>query len=182
MAAAPVRDRRRARVPAHRRLGIGPRQRAPRRASRSGPSTSDRATQPSLTTPGGATILVDGGPERDQVATELAALGIKRLDMVVATHPHADHIAGLPSVLARIPVGVLLHRAARRSSPAAGRLDRAIADEGVPEVQNPRAGDVFRLGDPPLGRVVARPVLDGYGVRREQRLIVILLSSTGHVS
>jgi competence protein ComEC len=99
-----------------------------------------------LTTPEGAAVLVDGGPERDQVATELSALGIKRLDIVVASHPHADHIVGLPSVLARVPVGLLLQPGCEeRPSPLQADLDRAIADEGV-EVRNPRAGDTFWLG------------------------------------
>ena len=52
-----------------------------------------------VTSPAGATVLVDGGPDDDQVATELAALGVKRLDVVVASHPHADHVIGLPNVL-----------------------------------------------------------------------------------
>jgi len=100
-----------------------------------------------LTTPEGASVLVDGGPERDQVATEISALGIKRLDIVVASHPHADHIVGLPSVLARMPVGLLLQPGCEREqpSPLQADLDRAIDDEGV-EVRNPRAGDTFWLG------------------------------------
>jgi len=100
-----------------------------------------------LTTPEGAAVLVDGGPERDQVATELSALGIKRLDIVVASHPHADHIVGLPSVLARLPVGLLLQPGCEEEgpSPLQSDLDRAIADEDV-EVRNPRAGDTFWLG------------------------------------
>jgi beta-lactamase superfamily II metal-dependent hydrolase len=28
--------------------------------------------------------------------------------MSVASHPHADHIVGLPAVLARVPVGLVL--------------------------------------------------------------------------
>jgi competence protein ComEC len=99
-----------------------------------------------LTTPEGAAVLVDGGPERDQVATELSALGVKRLDIVVASHPHADHIVGLPSVLARVRVGLLLQPGCEgRPSPLQADLDRAIADEGV-EVRNPRTGDTFWLG------------------------------------
>ena len=100
-----------------------------------------------LTTPEGATVLVDGGPERDQVATELSALRIKRLDIVVASHPHADHIIGLPSVLARMPVGLLLEPGCEdeQPSPLQADLDRAIADEDV-EVRNPRAGATFWLG------------------------------------
>lgn len=99
-----------------------------------------------ITSPGGASILVDGGPEEEQVATELAALGVKRLDVLVASHPHADHIVGLPAVLARIPVGLVLQPGCQDGSPQQAALDAAIADEHVPE-QNPRAGDILQVGD-----------------------------------
>ena len=99
-----------------------------------------------VTSPSGATILVDGGPDEQQVATELAALGVKRLDVVVASHPHADHIIGLPDVLARIPVGLVLEPGCPDASSIHADLERAIEDEGLEE-QNPRAGATYTVGD-----------------------------------
>jgi competence protein ComEC len=99
-----------------------------------------------VTSPSGAVILIDGGPDEEQVATELAALGVKRLDVVVASHPHADHIIGLPDVLARIPVGLVLEPGCPDASSIHADLERAIRDEGVEE-QNPRAGASYIVGD-----------------------------------
>ena len=99
-----------------------------------------------VTSPAGATILVDGGPDDAQVATELAALGVKRLDVVVASHPHADHVVGLPAVLARFPVAVLLEPGCPSDSPDARALAEAIAAEHVP-VRHPRAGETLEVGD-----------------------------------
>jgi len=99
-----------------------------------------------LTSPGGVAILVDGGPDPAQVATELAALGVKRLDLVIASHPHADHVVGLPAVLARFPVGLLLEPGCRDDSPDGAALHEAAAAEHL-TVRHPRAGDVLRVGD-----------------------------------
>jgi competence protein ComEC len=99
-----------------------------------------------VTTPAGATVLVDGGPDEDQVATELSALGVKRLDVVVASHPHADHVVGIPSVLARFQVGVVLQPGCPSTSGLQVDVDRAIADERI-DVRTPWAGESFVVGD-----------------------------------
>jgi competence protein ComEC len=99
-----------------------------------------------IQTPEGSNVLVDGGPKPDEVATELAALGVKRLDVLVATHAHADHVIGLPAVLARFPAALVLEPGCPvEGAPFQDDLDRAIADEHVP-VEYPRAGDVYAVG------------------------------------
>jgi competence protein ComEC len=49
-------------------------------------------------------MLIDAGDRFSPVSNYLASLGIEEIDIVVATHPHADHIAGLVSVLRRFEV------------------------------------------------------------------------------
>ena len=96
--------------------------------------------------PGGATLLIDGGPDPEQVATKLAALGVHRLDVLVATHPHADHVAGLPAVLARVPVGVVLDPGCYGPSPFYAAFLSAVSASGDP-VRHPRAGETIRVAD-----------------------------------
>ena len=99
-----------------------------------------------LTSPGGVTMLVDGGPDPAQVATELVALGIKRLDLVVASHPHADHVIGLPAILGRIPVGLMVEPGCRDESPDGAVLREAATSEHV-AVRHPRAGETMTVRD-----------------------------------
>ena len=61
-------------------------------------------------TPNGNQVLIDGGPD-NKVLQELAKVipfYDREIDMVVATHPHADHIAGLIGVLERYDVKNIL--------------------------------------------------------------------------
>lgn len=65
--------------------------------------------------PDGTTVLVDAGgnpsgqwdPGQQRVVPYLREAGVKRLDLVVATHPHPDHLAGLGAVLGAFQVGEL---------------------------------------------------------------------------
>ena len=54
-------------------------------------------------TPEGQTALIDAGPGVDLTGA-LSALGVDSLALVVASHPHADHIGGMAGVLDAIPV------------------------------------------------------------------------------
>jgi len=96
--------------------------------------------------PAGATVLVDGGPDPGVVATKLSALGVRRIDVLVASHAHADHVAGLPAVLARVAVGLVLEPGCPDEAPDYAELLDALGDEGI-SVAHPRAGDSFAVGD-----------------------------------
>ena len=49
-------------------------------------------------------ILVDGGPRSANVGGYLQGVGIQDIDLVVATHPDADHVGGLIDVLVQYPI------------------------------------------------------------------------------
>lgn len=65
-----------------------------------------------IKTPGGRTVLVDGGGAETYdvggkvVLPFLRRQGITRIDLVIATHPHVDHVAGLIPVLKEMSVGM----------------------------------------------------------------------------
>lgn len=55
-----------------------------------------------LQAPEGQTALVDAGPE--DVVPLLREMGVQRIDLLVASHPHADHIGGMARVIEAMPV------------------------------------------------------------------------------
>ncbi len=60
-----------------------------------------------IRTPGGENILIDGGPG-DYVIVELGEIlppWDREIDIVILTHPHDDHFAGLLDVVERYEVG-----------------------------------------------------------------------------
>ena len=59
-------------------------------------------------TPQRHTMLFDGGPADCQLAEQLRSLGVDRLDVVVISHPHADHFAGLLEATDELQVGMFL--------------------------------------------------------------------------
>jgi competence protein ComEC len=99
-----------------------------------------------IRSPGGASILIDGGPDPDLVAAKLAALGVRRLDLMVATHPHSDHVAGLATVLARFHVAAVIDPGCGGESPFYADFLRAVRSARVP-FHHPRQGTVVRVGD-----------------------------------
>jgi len=102
-----------------------------------------------IRTPGGGTILVDGGPSGRALA---AALGrelpprLHRLDIVVLTHAQDDHVTGLVEVLERYEVGAVLASPRRGSSAAFRAWSDGLAQRSVP-VHEAVAGEWLSLGD-----------------------------------
>ena len=110
-----------------------------------------------VTTPRGGTILVDGGPDGRalEALRERLPYGATRIQAVVLTHPHADHLAGLPPVLERLEVERLFLPGAI----VASRLNAAFLEDvrrrGI-RVTFPSAPMTFELDGVELAFVMPR--------------------------
>ena len=97
----------------------------------------------------GRTVLIDGGPDPAALVAALdrrLPLFRRKLDLVVLTHAHDDHLAGLTEALARYDVGQVLAADIAGGTPAAERWNHLLAEKGVPRVA-PAAGETVDLGD-----------------------------------
>jgi len=101
------------------------------------------------------TMLIDTGRfDRDDVPALLRRHGVGRVDLLVVTHPHADHIGQFDDVMAAFPVEEVWWSGASTTSRT---FERAVAalEASDARYEEPRAGAVTTVG--PLGIEILHP-------------------------
>lgn len=101
-----------------------------------------------IETPSGRQILIDGGPD-SAVLRRLSRVMPwydRTIDIIVPTHPDADHVAGLVHVLGRYHVETILRPSVAGDTSVSDALITSIAQEGAMEVTTER-GQIFDMGD-----------------------------------
>ena len=87
-----------------------------------------------LISPEGRTMLVDAGPKDSfsRIRSVLDANGVTKLDVLVATHPHEDHIGSMAKVLDAYPVGQFLTIPQAQANDAYPEMCAALERNGCP--------------------------------------------------
>jgi len=93
----------------------------------------------------GTGVVVDAGPDPKLVDKCLRTLGITRIPLVVLTHFHADHVAGLPGVLRGRSVGAIETTSFEEPADQAEFVRRAAAERHIP-ITRAVAGEQRRAG------------------------------------
>ncbi|MBP6860625.1 MAG: MBL fold metallo-hydrolase [Candidatus Pacebacteria bacterium] len=98
--------------------------------------------------PTGTQVLIDGGRDRSVLRRlgTLMPLFDRSIDLVIATHPDADHIGGLPGVFSRYRVSYYMDGAAAGDTAQAAALDKTVEDEDGMEVIETERGTRIDLG------------------------------------
>lgn len=87
--------------------------------------------------PSRRTVLVDGGPADGGILRRLGEVlpwYERSIDVVLPTHPDADHIAGLIPVLARYRAGYIIHSDVVGETATAQELASAMRREGAHDI------------------------------------------------
>ncbi|WP_421052437.1 MBL fold metallo-hydrolase [Lysinibacillus capsici] len=95
-----------------------------------------------IESPSGKTMLIDGGVKGagQQIVSYLKELGINKLDIVVATHPDADHIGGLIPVLDNMTIEQFYDSGKVHTSQTFEEMLTRIDEKNIP-YHVPKIGD-----------------------------------------
>ncbi|MFH9671606.1 ComEC/Rec2 family competence protein [Streptomyces sp. NPDC017405] len=94
---------------------------------------------------GGAAVVVDAGPDSELVDDCLRRLGVTRVPLLLLTHFHADHVAGLPGVLRGRSVAAIETTGLAEPADQAEFVHRQAAERHIP-VTTAVAGEERRTG------------------------------------
>ena len=134
-----------------------------------------------LLTCDGKTMLIDGGDtdQGDKIVRYLKANGVKQLDVLVATHPHRDHVGGLDTVVQNFPVKTLYTPVAESDNPYFQDLAAACKAANV-KLTVPKADFKFSLGKAKV--VVLAPRSDYETLENVNNMSIVLRVDYGEKS
>ena len=122
----------------------------------------------------GARMLIDGGPDPDRLLVELDRRlppWDRRIDILVLTHPHEDHVAGMPLLLERYRIGRVFESGMRGRGPGYAAFARDLATDRAPPIATLATGARIALDDirlrvlwPDPGRVPREPPDSGRAI------------------
>jgi len=117
-----------------------------------------------IQTPDGASALIDAGEDEygAKVVAHLRKAGVRKLNLVIMSHPHSDHIGGMRSVLQTFSVGSVLDSGYAHGSALQRSILGIIKKKNIPFAQA-KTGLVKSLGSKARIEILAptKPLMHG---------------------
>ncbi len=97
-------------------------------------------------TPAGQVILIDGGPDRGILRKlgQILPWYERTIDLMILSHPHADHVTGLVHILNRYEVKQVMLTGALHTTPEYLEFLRIIKDKKI-SVISPQQGQLIKF-------------------------------------
>jgi len=81
--------------------------------------------------PGDKRVLIDAGTAKSGVPALLRKRGIDSLNLVVSTHPHADHIGGMAEILKSFDVGLYVDNGMTHTTMTYSRTAQTVENKDI---------------------------------------------------
>lgn len=96
----------------------------------------------------GVNMLIDAGTNNmgNTVVQNLKDLGITKIDYLVGTHPHEDHIGGMDDVINNFEIGTIYMPKVQTNTKTFEDVLDAISNKGL-TITTPEVGYVFEVGN-----------------------------------
>ena len=127
-----------------------------------------------LKSPDGKTMLIDAGEatEEEVIKSALQNNGIEKIDYLIATHPHSDHIGSMPAIVEAYEIGEIYMPRASSNTKTYEQLLENIQEKGL-TVHAGRAGVTLDFGEQVQGEFLA-PASEEYEETNNDSLVLKL--------
>ena len=95
----------------------------------------------------GINMLIDAGTNSSgqTVVKDLEDLGVTKIDYLIGTHPHEDHIGGMDDVIKKFDIGIIYMPKIQTNTKTFEDVLDAVSEKGL-KITSPKKGDEFEVG------------------------------------